>query len=81
MTENCNGWVKAGGPWSMGHDCFNRAKRDGYCEIHHPEAHKRRQERDRDRGAEEAKKRDRQNFDRRAGTRCRELGIQPEEIK
>ena len=84
MTENCNGWVKAGGPWSMGHDCFNRAKRDGYCEIHHPDAVRRRREkteaRDKALGAKEGEKRERDAFNIRAGARCRELGIQPEDI-
>ncbi len=65
--------------------CTNDAKRDGYCGIHHPDALKRRREKAEARykakwEASKAKLR-REEFNQRAGDRCRELGIQPEEIR
>ena len=46
--------------------CRNRVRRDGYCDTHL--------------GVNEANYKE-ADFNRRAGDRCRELGIEPEEIK
>ena len=65
--------------------CGTKAKRDGYCGTHHPDAVKRRQEKIDRRfkrfSAELDAKYKREAIDARAGARCRALGIAPEEIK
>ena len=77
-VKKCKEQVRDEGRWPNYHQCRYNAKKDGYCGIHHPDAAKRRLEKYEARYDE---KWDRAAFDRRAGDRCRELGIQPEEIK
>ena len=87
MTEYCKVDVRGEGAWGSlhRHRCANKAKRDGYCGIHHPDAVKRRREKSAARFKKDAAEMDaqymRESFNLRAGARCRELGIQPEEIK
>ena len=79
MTEYCKEMLWAG------RQCGHNAKSDGYCGIHHPDAVKRRREKSEVRykkwSDEQDKSWARKAFNQRAGDRCRELGIQPEDIK
>ena len=65
--------------WSS-RQCLKNATKDGYCGVHHPDAVKQRKEKAAAAFAAERKMWDIKAFDSRAGKRCRELGIQPEEI-
>ena len=65
--------------WSS-RQCTKNATRDGYCGIHHPDAVKRRRDKQNATYAAKQKMWDLKEFDSRAGNRCRKLGIQPEEI-
>ena len=84
MGEKCKESVHDTGRGVGFHKCFNNAKKDGYCGIHHPDAVKRRREKNDALYAAQTKKWDEQwakkAFNVRAGNRCRELGIQPEDI-
>ena len=84
MAEKCKKMVWHRAAYSPV-KCTHNAKRDGYCGIHHPDAVKRRGEKAEARYKAKGEAREaiwkRQDFNRRAGARCRELGIQPEEIK
>ena len=84
MTEYCKETVRRPGAWQRS-QCDNKAKRDGYCGTHHPDAVKRRREKSAARFKKDAAEMDaqymRESFNLRAGARCRELGIEPEEIK
>ena len=85
MSEQCKyDMIPDSGRWPSFHQCSKKAKRDGFCGIHHPDAVKRRREKSDARYAAETKASDekweRRAFNDKAGNRCRELGIQPEEI-
>lgn len=85
MSEKCKfDMVRDTGRWPSFHQCSNKSTRDGFCGLHHPDAIKRRKEKSEARYAAQSKALDerwvRKAFDARAGGRCRELGIQPEEI-
>ena len=86
MTDKCKEkMVPVGGRSVSFHLCFYKATKDGYCGVHHPDAVKRRAEKTEARWAEIARQREAryasEAFNRRAGDRCRALGIEPEEIK
>ena len=87
MTKYCKEMVRGEGQWGSfhRHHCGHKAKRDGYCGIHHPDAVKRRREKSEERYAEIARRRKvryaSEDFNIRAGDMCRELGMEPEEIK
>ncbi len=84
MAERCKETVWDGSTWRH-RKCLHDATRDGYCGQHHPDAVKRRrgkaEARYQKESAVRAAKQKREDFDRRAGARCRELGIQPEDIR
>lgn len=84
MTEYCKEMVRLPGAW-LRSQCDNKAKRDGYCGTHHPDAVKRRRDKSDTQykiAAAEFDANDRrESFNIRAGDRCRALGIEPEEIK
>ena len=85
MNEKCKfDMIPDSGRWPSFHRCSRPAKKDGYCGTHHPDAVKRRKEKQEARYAAESKAIDenwaRRVFNERAGNRCRKLGIQPEEI-
>ena len=85
MEEKCKEkLVPVGGRSVSFHPCFFPAKKDGYCGVHHPDAAKKREAKSDARTEAKSKifhKRiESENFNCRAGKRCRELGIQPEEI-
>ena len=83
MNEKCKAKVTRGS-WGRQYGCSKNATRDGYCGTHHPEAVARRKEKSKqawgDKMARYQAKQDREGFNARAGNRCRELGIQPEDI-
>ena len=85
MTEKCKETVYDRELRGISHRCIYTAKKDGYCGTHHPDAVKRRREKFEARFKKVTDEMDakweRESFNRRAGDRCRELGIEPEDIK
>ena len=82
MTEKCKEMnVPNTGRSVTSHQCWKNATRDGFCGIHHPDAVKRREAKATAAAKIWHEKWTRRGFDERAGDRCRELGISPEEIK
>ena len=87
IMENCKEMVRGEGQWGSfhRHRCNHNAKRDGYCGTHHPDAVKRRREKSdsyyEKAIAENNARAELEAFNRRAGDRCRELGIEPEGIE
>ncbi len=49
MSDKCKQSVYSANIWTKPHQCRNKAKKDGYCGIHHPEAVKAREEKSRKR--------------------------------
>ena len=86
MSEKCKEEIRGEGQWGSFNRvrCRHNVKKDGYCAIHHPDAVKKRREKSdkrfKDQQAAQKRLWDRETFDERAGDRCRELGIKPEEI-
>ena len=85
MNEKCKfDMIPDSGRWPSFHRCSRPAKKDGYCGSHHPDAVKRRKEKQDARYEAQSEARSKQwkreEFNERAGNRCRKLGIQPEEI-
>ena len=85
MSDGCQyDMVPDSGCWARLHQCLNKAIRDGFCGVHHPAAVKRRDKKRQDKYDAQTKEWDekweRKAFNDRAGNRCRELGIKPEEI-
>lgn len=54
MSDKCKEMVYTE-VWSGGHQCYNKAKKDGYCGTHHPDAVKARQKKSDDRYEEKRK--------------------------
>ncbi len=81
MTGHCKATILGGsGGWRR-ISCSKKATKDSYCGTHHPDAVKRREAKAKAEMKEWHEKYARLDFDKRAGDKCRELGIQPEEIK
>ena len=77
MNEGCPKKIR---PGYNQYRCGRKIKEKGYCGIHSPSAVARRKEKRDARYKKELKKWDKLAFNTRAGNRCRELGIQPEDI-
>lgn len=80
MTERCKKDIWDRVIWRH-RQCLKNATKDGYCGVHHPDAVRQRKEREKTRQKAIDVRWVHQMFNERAGNRCRELGIQPEDIR